>query len=270
MNQIHKINSRDNQKLKFARAVRAGRQSEWIFVEGIRLTEELLKTSLVIRQVLVTTQMLQNQRFLTLIEKLVTANAEIAEVEEKLFDSLSDTKTSQGIIVIAEKPKTGRDIIETNLSQNPFLLLLHQLNNPSNLGAILRTAEAVGIDGVIVTKGTTDVFATKTLRGAMGANLRLRFWAEAEFSEVLRWAKSRNIKSVCADIRCDRSYLEIDWKVPRLLIIGSEGHGLTPSELYESDESLIIPMENGVESLNAAVAAGVIFFEAKRQRDQQK
>ncbi len=267
MNQIPKINSRDNQKLKFARAVRAGQERAWIFVEGIRLTAEVLKTSLTIRQVVVTSHLLQNQRSVELIEKLLTANAEIAEVEEKIFDSLSDTKTSQGIIVIAEKPKTGRELVEKNLSQNPFLLLLHQLNNPSNLGAILRTAEAVGIEGVITTKGTTDVFSAKTLRGAMGANLRLQFWTEAEFSEVLRWAKERNIRSVCADIRSDRSYLEIDWKLPHLLIIGSEGHGLSESERHQSDESLIIPMQNGVESLNAAVAAGVIFFEAKRQRD---
>jgi TrmH family RNA methyltransferase len=269
MNQIQKINSRDNQKLRFARAVRDGRESDWIFVEGLRLSEELMKANLEIKQVLVTSQFLQNARAVKLIQKLLVKNIEISEVEAKIFGSLSDTKNSQGIIVIADKPVTGREVVEKNLTSQPFLLLLHGLNNPLNLGAILRTAEAVEIEGVITTKGTTDVFSQKALRGGMGANLRLPFWTNADFSEVLAWAKRQGIKSVCADIRSQKSYLEIDWTMPRLLVIGSEGHGLSEVERIQTDESLIIPMANGVESLNAAVASGVMLFEAKRQREMQ-
>jgi TrmH family RNA methyltransferase len=269
MNQIQKINSRDNQKLKFARAVRDGRETDWIFVEGLRLSEELMKSNLEIKQVLVTSQFLQNTRALELIQKLSVKNIELSEVEAKIFGSLSDTKNSQGIIVIAAKPVTGREVVEKNRSRQPFLLLLHGLNNPTNLGAILRTAEAVGIEGVITTKGTTEVFSQKALRGGMGANLRLPFWTNADFSETLEWAKRQGIKSVSADIRSQKSYLEIDWTMPRLLIIGSEGHGLSEAERIQTDESLVIPMANGVESLNAAVASGVILFEAKRQREMQ-
>ena len=86
------------------------------------------------------------------------------------------------------------------------------------------------------------------------------------FQKLSNGLKKNGLKTVCADIRSQKSYLEIDWTVPKLLIIGSEGHGLSETERNQTDESLIIPMENGVESLNAAVACGVILFEAKRQR----
>lgn len=264
MNQFPKIASRDNQKLKFARAVRDGREDEHIFVEGLRLAEEVLKTNLHIQLAFFTAKFLENPRGVSLIESL--QDVELFELDNRLFDSIADTKTSQGIILITDQPKVGQDIIEQRLSAIPLLILLHQINNPANLGAILRTAEAVGVEGVITTKGTANGFSTKTMRGAMGANLRLPFWTNAEFSEVVSWAKSREIKSVCADIRSEKSYLEIDWKVPRMLVVGSEGHGLTEAERLATDESLIIPMENGVESLNVAVACGVILFEAKRQR----
>ena len=267
MNQFPKINSRDNQKLKFARAVREGHESGKIFIEGLRLTEECLKTNLNIQYVFFTQKILENTRGVGLIKILAEQNIELFEVENRIFDSLADTKTSQGIILIADKPPVGREIIERNLSAHPLLLLLHQINNPANLGAILRTAEAVGGEGIIVTKGTVDVFSMKAIRSAMGANLRLPFWTNAEFDEAISWAKANGIKSVCADIRSEKSYLEIDWKVPRLLVVGSEGHGLTEVERLLTDENLIIPMANEVESLNVAVACGIILFEAKRQRD---
>lgn len=267
---FHKIQSRDNQKLKFARNVRDGREREYIFVEGLRLCEEILKTELQVKFVLLTNEFLDKTLSGNLVNNLISKEFETNEVDEKIFVSLSDTKTSQGIIVIAEKPQTGKEIIEERLSINPFLLLLHQVNNPSNLGAILRTAEAVGINGVITTKGTTDVFSPKSLRGAMGAGFRLPFWTNANFYDALQWAGEKNIKSVCADVKSEKSYTAIDWDEPKLLIFGSEGHGLTEAEMNSTDESLIIPMENSVESLNVAVACGVILFEAKRQKDSIK
>ena len=116
-----------------------------------------------------------------------------------------------------------------------------------------------------MTENSADVFSPKALRGAMGASLRLPIWTNAGFFEVLEWSKQKNLISICADINAEKSYTEIVWKQPRLLIFGSEAHGLSAQEREKVDESLIIPMENNVESLNLAVACGVILFEAKRQ-----
>ncbi len=262
-----KISSRDNFKIKFARRVRDGLDGDLIFVEGLRLAEEVSHSRLKISDVFFTENFPQTERGAAFLQTAETSN--LAEVSDKVFDSLADTKNSQGIILICEKPTASRTMIEASLAKTaktPLLVLLHQINNPSNLGAILRTCEAVDVSGVIMTDHSADAFSPKALRGAMGASLRLPMWTNADFFEVLDWAKARNITSICADVKADRSYLEIDWQTPRLLIFGSEAHGLSAEEFEKIDESLLIPMANNVESLNLAVSAGVILFEAKRQK----
>ncbi len=264
-----KITSRDNQRLKFARRVRDGNEANFIFVEGARLVEEVTRSNLKIFDVLFTESFQQTERghlFLHHIE-----NPNLAEVSENIFNSLSDTKNSQGVIVICEKPPTGKNFVERTLSANqtlPLVVLLHQINNPANLGAILRTCEAVNAAGVILTSHSADAFSPKALRGAMGASLRLSLWTNADFFEVLRWARGRTLTSICADVNAKKSYLETDWTKPQLLIFGSEAHGLNAEERAVIDESLIIPMANRVESLNLAVSCGVILFEAKRQLEK--
>ncbi len=260
------ITSRDNQRLKFARRVRDGDIENLIFVEGARLAEEAIRSGLKISDVLYTENFAETERGRAFLKQ--SQNLNCAEVPPNIFASLADTKTSQGIIVICEKPETGKQFIETNLLSEiklPLVILLHQINNPANLGAILRTAEAVNVSGVIITANSADVFSPKSLRGAMGASFRLALWTDADFFEVLEWSKDKNLISVCADVNAKKSYLEIDWKTPRLLVFGSEAHGLSADERNKIEENLLIPMENGVESLNLAVACGVILFEAKRQ-----
>lgn len=261
---MSQISSRDNPKIKFARQMRDGKETSFVFLEGLRLAEEILRADLTIREIFYTQNFAQSERG----QKFLETNQTIStEVSEKIFASIADTKNSQGVIVIAEKPASGKARIEANLqkTESPMVLLLHEINNPANLGAILRTAEAVGVSGIITTKNSADVFSPKSLRGAMGASLRLPVWTNANFFEVLEWSSQRNLKSVCADARSEKSYTEINWQVGRLLIFGSEARGLSAEECAATDESIIIPMENGVESLNLAVACGVILFEARRQ-----
>jgi TrmH family RNA methyltransferase len=246
--------------------VRDGRVKDRIFVEGLRLCEEAFRANLEISEVLVAENFAESARHQQFLNE--AGRFDLIEVSHKIFDSLSDTKTSQGVILIAEKPAHGKSVIEANLNEIefPLVVLLHQINNPANLGAILRTAEAVGASGIITTRNSSDVFSPKALRGAMGAAFRLPMWTNANYFEALEWAGERNLKSVCADVHSHQSYTEIDWKTGRLLVVGSEGHGLSEAERGATDENLIIPMENGVESLNVAVACGVILFEAKRQK----
>lgn len=263
-----KISSRENRRIIHAGKVRDSLIKNQIFVEGLRLAEEVLRSQLKISDVYFTDIFSKNERGQDFLRKV--ENYHPTEVSEKVFNSLSDTKNPQGIVLICEKPETNREIFEIGLESRshkiPLVVLLHKTNNPANQGAILRTCEAVGVSGVILTKNSVDVFSPKALRGAMGASLRIPIWTNADFFEVLSWAKEKNLISVCADVTAKKSYLEIDWKKPRLLIFGSEAHGLNASERSAIDESLIIPMENQVESLNLAVSCGVILYEARRQR----
>jgi TrmH family RNA methyltransferase len=265
-----KITSRENQRLKFARKVRDQKISDKIFIEGTRLAEELLRSDLELTEVFISNNFGNNPREKVLIERLLSKNIEIFEVSDKIFKTIAETKTSQGIIIISQIPTNAKETIESNLEKNkshsPLLILLHNISNPANLGAILRTSEAVGIDGVILTKNSTSPFSPKALRSAMGASFRLPIWKNAEFSEVLDWTKQQNLTSVCADINAEKNYTELDYKIPCLFVFGSEAHGLDQAERNLVEEGVKIPLENEVESLNLAIACGVILFEAKRQR----
>lgn len=262
-----KITSRDNQKIKFARGVRDGREREFVFVEGARLVEEVLRSDSKIAEIFFTAEFAASERGAMFLDR--ARKFEQTEIAEKVFESLAATKTSQGVVLICEKPASGQSVLEKSLQNHStgraLVILLHQINNPSNLGAIMRTAEAVDAAGVILTKNSADVFAPKAIRSAMGASLRLPLWTNTDFSTVLAWARKNNLKSVCADVNAEKPYTDIDWKIPRLLVLGSEAHGLNAAERAEIDESLLIPMANGVESLNVAVACGIVLYEARRE-----
>jgi RNA methyltransferase, TrmH family len=265
-----KITSRENPKLKLARKVRDGRAKELIFVEGLRLAEESLRSGINIGEIFVAENLAQTERPAQVLKEFQKKNIPVNEVSEKLFDSIADTKTSQGIILICEKPSTQKDDFESKFVRStpklPLVILLHEINNPSNLGAILRTAEAVDAAGVIISKNSAEVFSPKSLRASMGAGFRLNIWTAADFDQVLEWAREKGLIPTAADINAEKSYDEIDWSKPRLLVFGSEAHGLSAEAFRRIDESLLIPMENGVESLNLAVSCGIILFEAKKAR----
>jgi len=263
-----KITSRDNPRLKQAGRVRVGAVKNLIFVEGLRLAEEAIRSGLQIEEIFIGENFSKNERAKHFLDFISTRKILTLNVSETALASLADTKNSQGIVLIAKKPETGKFKIEASLKeigQMPLVVLVHQINNPSNLGAILRTAEAVGAAGVILTKDSADVFSPKSLRSAMGAAFRLALWKDANFFEVLDWARRTGLISTAADVKAEKSYLETDWNAPRLLIFGSEARGLSEKETAEIDEILKIPMENHVESLNVAVSCGVILFEAKRR-----
>ena len=264
MKLIRKITSRDNDQLKYARRVRDGREKDKIFLEGLRLVEEAARSRIDNECVFISADLLGEADASDLVARLRPRR--ILEVPESVLQSLADTNSAQGIIVIAERPQTGPEtIVLKNAPSPPVVVYLHEINNPSNLGAIIRTVEAAGVAGVIVSEGSADVFSSKGLRAAMGSSLRLPIWTGVKFDEALNWARTNNLRTTAADVSAERSYLEANWTIPRLLILGSEAHGLEGVDLAQVDELMLIPMANEVESLNIAVACGVILFEARRQ-----
>ncbi|HEX8709639.1 MAG TPA: RNA methyltransferase [Pyrinomonadaceae bacterium] len=261
------ITSRDNQLARRARAVREGKIREQIFVEGVRLCEEAVRSALSVEQVICTEKLARDERGAQLLQSLSDRPAHLSFVTEEVFASLSDTKTPQGILLLAARPFTGREALERAAASVPLLIVMHRLNNPSNAGAILRTAEAAGVTGCVLTEGTTDIFSPKALRGAMGSSFRVPVWAGARWAEVLEWCGEHGIRTVCADPGARLSHTELEWTAPRALIVGAEAAGLRPDEIAAADEALRIPMRAPVESLNVAVATAVVLYEAARQRE---
>jgi len=264
MNPIRKIISRDNDQLKLARRIRDGRDESKIFLEGVRLISEAARARVATEKVFVASSFLVEMSEPDIAAWLRPRH--IFEVSDSTLQSIADTNNPQGIVAIADRPLMGPDTIGgIATSTTPAVVFLNKINNPSNLGAVIRAAEAAGIAGVITSEGSADAMSPKALRAAMGSSLRLPLWTDVSLDDALTWAASKKLRTIAADISGATSYTEIDWQIPRMVVFGSEAHGLDEEELSKIDERIVIPMEKDVESLNLAVAAGVVLFEARRQ-----
>jgi TrmH family RNA methyltransferase len=261
-----KITSRDNSLLRQARAVRDGKVDELIFVEGLRLCVEAVKSNLVIEAVIASEELMRKEQAAGAIAELSQASHRVASVSEKLLESISYTKTPQGIVILARRPEASQKWLAASLATDPLLVVLHQINNPVNVGAILRTAEAAGATGIITTKNTSDPFSPKSLRGAMGSGFRLPIWRNADLSEMIDWCRERSIRLVGTAAGAKVKHTDWDWTRATALILGPESTGLTEDELKATDQTVSIPMHGSVESLNVSVAAGILLYEAARQR----
>ena len=263
---IQSITSRDNALLRLARAVRDGKNTDYVFVEGLRLCEEAFRSALEIEAVIISEELLRKERAAEAIGELERVARRSAAVSEKLLESISYTKTPQGIVVLARRPESSETRLAQTIDDSPLLVVMHQINNPVNVGAILRTAEAAGASGVIATRNTSDPFSPKSLRGAMGSAFRLPIWLGPDYEEVIRWCAERGIETVCADAEATLTYTDLDWTRATALIMGPESTGLTDEETKSASRIVSIPMHGSVESLNVSVAAGILLFEAARQR----
>jgi TrmH family RNA methyltransferase len=263
---FEEITSRENSLLKHARKVRDGKVDESIFVEGLRLCEEALESNLNIEAVIVSDELANKPRAKQLLGRFKELGTRISLISESLLGSISYTKTPQGIVLLATRPTMNEATFKARQSSSPLVVVMHGVNNPVNVGAILRTAEAAGVTGVITTQITSDPFLPKSLRGSMGSAFRLPVWAKATYAEVINWCQPNQIKIVCTDVGGKTHYSDVDWKGPSALVMGPESAGLDEEDFYSADVVVHIPMQGSVESLNVAAAAAVVLFEAARQR----
>lgn len=259
------ITSRDNSLLRLARAVRDGKDESLIFVEGLRLCEEALNSGLKVHAVIYSNEIARKERAAKLLAKLGECDR-LGEMSESLLASVSYTKTPQGMIFLAERPASGRETLELHQGRPHLLVILDRINNPVNVGAILRSAEAAGASGMITTGTSSDPFSPKALRGAMGSAFRLPVWSGTTYAEALAWCRTNGVKTVSTHLSATKQHTEIDWKGSRALVVGPESTGLSEEQVQLADESVRIPMQGEVESLNVAVAAAVLLYEAHRQR----
>jgi TrmH family RNA methyltransferase len=259
------ITSRKNPLAQRARAVRDGRERELVFVEGVRLVEEALRASVVFEAVLYTRSLAGEVRGASLLQKLQDVCRNTQAVSEDVLESVSDTKTPQGVVALARRPQTGRERIE-RAAGVPLVVVMHGANNPANAGAVLRVAEAAGATGVVLTKGSTDPLSPKSLRGSMGSAFRLPLWTGPTLAEALQWCAARGIRAVATAAAAPSLHTEVDWTTPRAVVLGPEAGGLTVEEVRAAGEAVSIPMRAPVESLNLATALAVVLYEAARQR----
>lgn len=187
-------------------------------------------------------------------------------VEDKVFKSLSDTVTPQGVLcLIRIKDGTLEEMIPENKA--PLLMILEDLQDPGNLGTILRTGEGAGVTGIILSKNSVDIYNPKVIRSTMGSIYRMPFYYTSSIrEEILPWLRKKRITGYAAHLEGRNSYDREDYTKGAAFFIGNEGKGLSRELSEKADIRIRIPMEGQVESLNAAMASGILMYEAYRQR----
>ena len=199
-----------------------------------------------------------SQRGRELLAAIEDLPGECFVVTDKVMRALSDTVSPQGILAVVP-------FLELPLPEDPWLVLVvDRVRDPGNLGAILRSAEAAGVSQVILTPATVDVYSPKVVRGAMGAHFYLPMVTGISWSKMAEALEGRQI--LLAEAKGDKVYYEVDWTKPSALIVGSEAEGGSQEAERLAAERIVIPMRGKTESLNVAVAAGVILFEAARRQ----
>ena len=258
------ITSTHNPRIQRVRALlnqRSARDEEKAFVvEGVRLCEEAIITGCVPGEAYASPALSARGR--KLIDAAQEKGAEIFEVPEHVMEALSNTETSQGILMVL--PQDARPLaLDTD-----FVLILDQIRDPGNMGTILRSAASAGVQAVLLPPGNTDVFAPKVVRSGMGAHFRLNL-NFCDWSQIIKYCKEENSSSLhlmLAESGEGVSFWKTDMQQPLALVIGGEAEGASPEAKLSIDSFVNIPMPGKFESLNAAVAAGILLFEVVRQR----
>lgn len=187
-------------------------------------------------------------------------------VSDSVFKSVSDTQTPQGILAVVSMPKYTLDALMDG--DKTHLLILESIQDPGNLGTMVRTGEGAGITGVIMNKTTVDLFNPKTIRSTMGSIYRVPFYVTEDLQETLNNLNEQGVALYAAHLKGEHSYDEEDYTGACGFLIGNEGNGLSDEIANLADTYIKIPMEGQVESLNAAISASLLMYEANRQRRQ--
>lgn len=234
------------------------RKKDGVFLaEGIKMLSEAPAS--MIKEVYLTQDALSKIEDSGILEK---TGYEI--VSEEVMKKASDTQTPQGAIVVLKRPVyTLEEILK---KENGLYLILEDLQDPGNLGTIVRTAEGTGVDGIILSKDTVDIYNPKTIRSTMGSIYRMPFLYVENLSETISLMHEKGIATYAAHLKGTHFHYDFSYLGATAFLIGNEGNGLKKETADLAKSYLIIPMEGKLESLNAAIATSVLLYEAYRQR----
>lgn len=236
------------------------RNEEKVFVvEGLRMFVEVPKER--VEKVYVSETFYNKKK-----QELNWEEFPIEILSDSVFKHVSDTQTPQGVLCIVKQEKQDLDSL-LNI-ENPHFMVLDNLQDPGNMGTIIRTAEGAGVDAVFMSRDCVDIYNPKTIRSTMGSIYRMPFIYIEEIIPLLEEFRKKGIKSYAAHLDGKNSYDQEDYCKGTAILIGNEGNGLRDEVAEKADIWVRIPMEGQVESLNAAIAASVLMFEVARQRRQ--
>ena len=257
------ITSRSNPLVARYRAAARGDAGDLVLLDGAHLVGDALGAGLAVQHLAATPEAQERADVSPLVAAAARAGAEISSVSDNVMDALSPVRSSSGVVALAARPVHTVERIFAG--DRPLVVVAVDVQDPGNLGAIARVAEAGGATGVIAAGASADPFGWKALRGSMGSSLRVPIVA-ATAEAALAEARRQRCRIVAAVPRAGRPLYDVDFTGPLAILIGGEGPGLTSLFVDAADERITVPMQAPVESLNTALAAAVIVYEARRQR----
>lgn len=270
------ITSGDNQIYKAAAQLKQKKyrdERKEYLIEGPNLVREALRNGGELKVIIRSPEFLLEDFESENLDPALT-DAEMAVMSSGLFRKLSDTETPQGILAVVKKKVYTEEGFfsakSAGTDHKSNIIVLDRLQDPGNIGTILRTADAAGYMGAILLKGTADIYSPKIVRAAAGSLFRLPVLFADTPGQVVRLLKGYGKTIVCTALSSSRYYYDVDLAENAAVIIGNEGNGVCEEFLNRSDIVIRIPMEGTIESLNAAVSAGILMYESVRQRIMKK
>lgn len=257
------ITSKDNELIKHIRKLKDKKyrdESNEYVVEGVKLVEEAVKENAKIKQIIVCEDTTRTYEIPTHI-MLEIAKYECISVSDKIFNIITQVTNPQGIMAIIEKNEQNAKIDYTQ----DIIVVLDDVQDPGNLGTILRTVDSIGLNQIIVSKGTADAFNSKVVRSTMGAIFRIKIIEVENLAQAIKEMRKHHFKLMVTSLQTKNSIYDIDF-YKKIIVIGNEANGVSKEIQDMADEKAKIPMLGRTESLNASVAAGVVMYEYVRQK----
>lgn len=262
MTEIRSVNNRLIKDIKSLYRKKGRQKHDSFIIEGIKIIEEVIENNYPLKHIIYTDYLLENEEGKTLFSK-IEKFSNLIYVPINIFKEISDTETPQGIIGISSI--VSRKTEEICNLQNKSLLFIDGIQDPGNMGTIIRTADAFSIGGIIVRDGSVDVYNPKVVRATMGSVFRVPLYFTRGIKELEK-LKSNGINIYSASLDGSIPIYDVDFNGKFVLTIGNESKGLSSEVLSISNKFIKIPMTGKAESLNVAIAASIIMYEAMKQR----
>ena len=262
------ITSRHNPLVARFRDAARGDADAVMLLDGAHLVADAIAANVAIHVAAVTAAALESPALHELAGRLSQRRVEIVMVSAPVMDAISPVRSPSAIVALASRPRDrGAEIYDAGRS--PLVVIAVDIQDPGNVGAIVRVAEAAGASGLVASGASANPFGWKALRGSMGSALRLPIGG-GDPSTAIATARQHRCRIVATVPRAGRTVFDLDLTTPAALVVGGEGAGLPAALIDSADERITIPMQAPVESLNAAVTAAVVLYEARRQRAAQQ
>jgi len=259
-----RITSRQNERIKAAAKLRTARQRAKqgrFLIDGVREIGRALDAGIEVVEAFVCGALGTSQAARLLVPRL--ANAPCAEVTAEVFEKIGFGERKEGVVVVAKTPRRSLD--QLSLPARPLVAVLEGLEKPGNVGAILRTADGAGIDGVIIASGRTDLFNPNTIRASLGTVFAKNV-CTATVAETIAILRAWQLPIVATRPGAKPLYTEVDYRAGAAIVLGSEADGLSAEWDQQEVRSVRLPMQGIADSLNVSATAAILFYEAQRQR----